>query len=219
MVVAAVLAVALIASIGVIIFLRRGGASRPSVAAASQSPVVTSAVATEASPATAQETSAVVTPTPTEAASSAPPPTPTPTPTLSADQLAKQGLDDLVRSDAPEVSFDGHYVAQLASKALGTVDPLDPPPSGAAAWTWPDIYDQHMQLRDDLRFSGSVRLVLSTSFGRGITTRDGRPYYVTVFDGGFTSSAEVTSWCEQTFADLPAKVRANSCTVARLTPA
>ena len=216
---AAVLALLVIAAALVVFMLKPGqSATAPTAArsAGSSAPTAASSAGSSA------PTSASATATPAQHSatpSRIPTPTPLPTPSKDPNETAKRSLDSLVQADSSSLSYDGRYVAQLASKALGTVDPLDPPPSGSPTWTWLDIHAQHMALRQDPRLSGGVRVLFSTSFGAAVRTQDGQPYYVTIYDGGFSSASSVESWCQSTFAELPADVLANSCVAARLKPA
>lgn len=188
-----------------------------------------SAAAPARSTPTVQSTSASP---PPRTAPSMPPPMPrttetsasTPTarrsPALSAaDAEALGDLKALVAADSPGIVLDGHFVAQIGTKAAGLVDPLDPPPAGGRSWDWQDVLKQHLRHRDDDRFRGQVRLLLSTRFGKGVTTEDGRPYYVTIVDPGYFASAdEVRAWCRDTFSELSGRRLANACVPAKLRP-
>lgn len=156
---------------------------------------------------------------PTDATNSTPTSAPataksSPTASVSDDLVRLQALQ---RADAPGIVLDSRYVAMLSAKAEGIVDKVSPPPGGGA-WHWPAIYAQHMALRTDPRFGSSVRLLLSTQFGDGTTTKAGKPYYVTIADLGFSSADDVKSWCDSTFSDLSATQRANACAPGRLRP-
>ena len=124
-------------------------------------------------------------------------------------------LRSTAKSDTARVHRDGHWVAMLAGKRAGLKDPLDPPPTGTK-WTWPAIEAQHERLRNDPRFSGRVRLILSTSFGRAITDGHGKPYFVTFYNGDFSSPDAVQSWCKATFSDISGDVLADRCAPAQL---
>ena len=156
--------------------------------------------------------SAAAASTPTESPAT---PSLTPSRTRDASAQALAALRATADDDLRDLSLDGHWIAMLAGKTPGLVDPLDPPPEGAK-WTLPAIATQHEQLRADPRFDGRVYLVLSTSFGRAVTDAKGRPYYVTIYDGDFTGPRAVRSWCSQTFVDLTADQRADRCAPAQL---
>ncbi len=132
-----------------------------------------------------------------------------------AQQSAHADLQALAATDTKSLSLDGHWVAMLAGKTSGLVDPLDKPPDGGRAWSWTTIKQQHESLRKDPRFTGSIRLVLSTSFGDAVTYH-GKPLFVTIYDGSFSGAADVRSWCSRTFASLDARHRADVCAPARM---
>jgi hypothetical protein len=89
--------------------------------------------------------------------------------------------------------------------------------SGSHKFGWSDILSEHEALREDPRFSSEVFLIMSTAFGSAVTVK-GKPLFVTAVDNGFVDAADVRSWCNATFADLPSPQRANACAPARLSP-
>lgn len=159
--------------------------------------------------------------TPTSASPSSVPAKPAPPPPkphpITDPSLAQ--LQALVRSDAPLAAskLDGRWVAFLASKTAGIVDPLQTTDSGSHKFGWSDILKEHQRFRQDPRFASGVFLIMSTSFGSAPTV-NGKPLFVTAVDNSFFSAADVQSWCDVTFAELPAAQRNNTCTPAQLTP-
>jgi len=128
-------------------------------------------------------------------------------------------LQALVRGDASLAAskLDGRWVAFLSSKTAGTIDPLQTTESGSHKFGWSDILSEHERFREDPQFSSQVFLIMSTTFGAG-TTVNGKPLFVTAVDNSFLSAADVRSWCDMTFAELPTAERNNTCTAAQLTP-
>lgn len=142
-------------------------------------------------------------------------PAPTPTP-LVGDQdrrspaAAYAQLEALVGQDATRPTVRGQWVAQLSSKADGVVDKtLQPGP-----FTVPDILAEHQRLRENPTYGSFVRLVHLGDWG-GVAT-PASPMWVTVGDINGGSSAEVTAWCEATFAQR-GKALNNVCLPRRLT--
>jgi hypothetical protein len=143
-------------------------------------------------------------------------PIPAPSPTANA---SLQQLQALVQSDAPFAAseIDGRWVAMLSSKTAGTVDPLQTTASGSHTFGWADILSETLQLQEDPRFTSPVFLMMSTSFGLGVT-RDGKPLFVTATDDGFANADAVRTWCDATFPELGQAQRNDACAPAQLTP-
>lgn len=159
--------------------------------------------------------------TPSSASSSSVPVKPVPPPAKAhptTDPSLAQ-LQALVRGDASLAAskLDGRWVAFLASKTAGIVDPLQTTDSGGHKFGWSDILKEHERFRQDPRFASGVFLIMSTSFGSAPTV-NGKPLFVTAVDNSSFSAADVRSWCDVTFAELPAAQRNNTCTPAQLTP-
>ena len=128
-------------------------------------------------------------------------------------------LQALVRGDASLAAskLDGRWVAFLSSKTAGIVDPLQTTESGSHKFGWSDILSEHERFRGDPRFDSPVFLIMSTTFGAA-TKVNGKPLFVTAVDNNFLNAADVRSWCDVTFAELPTAQRNNTCSPAQLTP-
>ena len=123
-------------------------------------------------------------------------------------------LDRISGQDLGEVSFDGRYVAQVASKNPGTYDKFQTTASGSHTFRATDILAEYQRLRDD--FGGTkVVLLKSTDFGKH-QLYHGTPLYVTFYLGRFGSADAVRSWCASTFPDLSAAARADQCAVRKM---
>lgn len=154
--------------------------------------------------------------TPTEADTNTPPPDPTPAP--DSEQSAQTQLDQLTRQDLNQVSLNGQWVAQLASKYPGIIDKIQTTASGSHTFGAADILDEHNRLAQDPA-NGSAQIVLLKSTDFGIRQlKDGHPLYVTFALGGFGSASAVSTWCRNRFPDLSTSERADQCAVRRLKP-
>ncbi len=154
--------------------------------------------------------------TPTEAGRYTPPPEPTLAP--DPDESAQVQLDQLAQQDLNQVSLNGQWVAQLASKYPGITDKIQTTASGSHTFGAADILDEHNRLAQDPA-NGTARIVLLKSTDYGIRQlTDGHPLYVTFALGGFGSASAVTSWCRNRFPDLSVSERADQCAARRLKP-
>ena len=128
-------------------------------------------------------------------------------------------LEELSSQNLAQVSLDGRYVAQLASKAPGISDPYQVAADGTHVFQATDILREHEQLRDDPR-NGDAAVVLlrSTDYGKRQRYRDG-PLYVTFALSDFGGERAVRTWCARRFTGLTADALANQCAVRRLRPA
>jgi hypothetical protein len=135
-----------------------------------------------------------------------------------ADRSLEQ-LQARVHSDArlAAAKLDGRWVAMLSSKNEGIVDPLQATASGGHLFGWSDILVEHERLRADSRFRSPAFLIMSTDFGSRVRVK-GKPLFVTVVDNGFSSRAQVRSWCEETFAELAPAQRRDACAPVKLAP-
>ncbi len=134
---------------------------------------------------------------------------------LQAEALAQ--LRQLRDADLPGVTFDGQYVAQLASKSIGISDPLQIAANGTHRFYAADILAEHLKLRNGDNLGAPVVLLLSTDYGKR-QLYHGNPLWVTFALGDFYSAADVQQWCEQRFPDLSGKYLSNQCAVRRLEP-
>jgi hypothetical protein len=138
-------------------------------------------------------------------------------PSVVAEQAALSQLESLRAASLQRVVLDGRYVAQVASKSIGITDPLQTAQNGTHTFFATDILAESEAARQ--RAPGDeVLLLQSSDFGTSRTAPNGQPYWVTLVDGGFTSSADVKAWCASTFASLDQQSRDNACAVRTLTP-
>ena len=193
---------------------------------ATPAPPVTSATTTD---------SAVATAVPSAAPSSLPAPSALRTPGVSGSSpvvpsdpsaeddtalnaYAEAVLTDQRRVDRTLVDLDGQWSAMLASKYDGVKDPLQTTASGSPVFRSADIMAAHYRLRDTIQTDTGIPVVLarSTDFGKAVTV-DGKPLWVTLAVGEWSSADEVRSWCAGAFPDLSSDQLANQCVPARLT--
>lgn len=183
--------------------------AQPGTALLQATSTASSTVATSAS---ASPTTASPAPGPSTAATASAKARSSTDPSLEQLQALTQGDARLVAT-----KVDGRFVAMLSSKTAGIVDPLQTTASGSHRFGWSDILSEHERLRNDPRFGSQVFLIMSTAFGDA-TTYKGKPLFVTAVDNSFFDAADVRSWCDATFAELPKAQRDNTCAPARLTP-
>ena len=136
------------------------------------------------------------------------------TPVASPQQDALRRLDQISAQDLGGVTFDGRYVAQVASKNPGTYDKFQTTASGSHTFQATDILAEYQQLHDDL---GGSRVVLlkSTDFGKH-QLYHGAPLYVTFYLGQFGSAAAVRSWCASAFPNLSSGALADQCAARKM---
>ncbi len=181
-------------------------------------------------PTTPSATSAGPTSAPTSAApsttpSSAPPAsTPTSAPATSAPSVitdpaqAQAKLSELADAGRGEVSFDGRWVAQLASKYDGVTDPQLTAMNGGHTFRFPDILNEYQMLQRSAPADTQVVLLRSTDYGKR-TVVNGQPLWVTMaVRPDFTSEAAVQSWCAQRYPAVTGKQLKNICMPNRLAP-
>lgn len=113
-------------------------------------------------------------------------------------------------------SFRGQFVAQLASKYPGVVDPHQKTMSGSNTFQTVDIMNEHDQLRS--RFATDrVLLFKSTDYGKRQTI-NGHPLWVTVVSEFATKDAAL-AWCQRNFPGYSStKDLENRCAVRQLNP-
>ncbi|MDG4762713.1 hypothetical protein O7632_01070 [Solwaraspora sp. WMMD406] len=111
----------------------------------------------------------------------------------------------------------GQYVAQLASKSVGIVDPQQVAENGSHVFYASDILAEHERLRREHEASAPVALLLSTDYGKR-QLYAGQPLWITIAVGDFTSADEVTSWCADRFPYLSAAALDNQCVARKLEP-
>jgi hypothetical protein len=150
------------------------------------------------------------------------PTSPSPSPSTSSLDPEKQALAELDRiskADRGRVSIAGQYVAQLASKNPGIVDPFQTAADGSHTFQASDILREYEDLKAGPG-NGSAQIVLlkSTEYGKR-QLYHGKPLYVTFALAGFGGSQGVLNWCAQRFPQLSGDELTNSCAVRRLRPA
>lgn len=108
------------------------------------------------------------------------------------------------------IERDGQWVAQLASKYVGIVDPLQVTASGEHRFGARDIYAEHAALHS-LVTGAEVLLLDSRTFGTQ-RSYEGKPYWVTVAAApGFTSADKIVAWCAEQFPQLTGTALNNQC--------
>jgi hypothetical protein len=143
-------------------------------------------------------------------------PPPSPTTDVQAEALAE--LEQIYEQDHDSVSFDGQYVAQIASKYPGITDKLQTTANGSHRFQASDILAEFKELRTGHGSSAHpVVLLKSTDYGKR-QLKDGHFLWVTFALGDFPTSRSVTNWCNTEFSDLPPTERANQCAFRRLQP-
>ncbi|MGC5031045.1 hypothetical protein [Micromonospora sp. DT229] len=146
---------------------------------------------------------------------------PTPAPAEStfddSEDLALAQLHQFRQQDLPTVSLDGRYVAQLASKTVGIVDPNQIAANGSNTFYAQDIVAEHLDLRN--RFDGATRviLLLSTDYGRQ-QLYGGEPLWITFALPPGSSKEAVARWCANQFPQLTGTDLDNQCVPRRLNP-
>ncbi len=132
--------------------------------------------------------------------------------------LALATLQSIRAADLPKIALAGQWVAQLASKNPGIVDPKQTTARGDHTFTAADILSEYRKARSNPIYGSYVGLLLSTDYG----TRQlysGQPLWVTVaVVPGFSSANAVKTWCAQQFPTLTGAVLDDSCTPRTLDP-
>lgn len=142
----------------------------------------------------------------------------TPTPTADSEQTALDDLNRLHDQDLTALTFSGQWVAQMASKTVGILDPLQSTRNGTHTFLAADILWEHQQLREGDNSGADVRLLISTDYGQR-HTYEGKPLWVTVaMDPAYNSSADVEAWCARRFATLNGDALNNACVPRQLNP-
>lgn len=139
------------------------------------------------------------------------------TATVDTESAATSELQALRDGDLMTVSLDASWVAQLASKYVGIVDPEQTTQDGGHVFGAVDILAEHRRLRDGDNLGARVVLLLSTDYGKRQLV-NGNPLWVTFALGDFGSAAGVDAWCHQRFPQLSSTQLTNACTARRLYP-
>lgn len=130
-----------------------------------------------------------------------------PNPSAEQVQQSLAALQAARDSSRQQVTLDGRWAAQLASKYDGVVDPLQRTAAGSHTFGYPDILTEFEQLR--AAYGNAVIMLNATDFGRQVESP--KPYWISLYDGGFTTSAQAQAWCEQQFPGTTGKALANTC--------
>jgi hypothetical protein len=147
-------------------------------------------------------------------------PTPAPTETPSAadpEEAALAELTALHNQDSSAVTFDGRYAAQLASKSVGIVDPMQTTESGSHRFGAADILAEHEALRNAMSGSARIVLVLSTDYGKR-QLYQGKPLWITFALGRFPTKQAAVSWCATQFPQFSGDELKNHCDARKLNP-
>jgi hypothetical protein len=134
-----------------------------------------------------------------------------------AETDALQRLEDLRRGDLASVTFDGRWIAQLASKYVGIHDPLQTNASGGHVFTAADILAEHLALRKKVGTTAQVILLQRTDYGAN-PNEYSQKMWVTFALGNFPSGEAVKTWCAQQFPELTGSALSNACASRRLNP-
>lgn len=131
---------------------------------------------------------------------------------------AQAELTRLADTGRAQVSFDGRWVAQLASKYDGVTDPQLTAMNGSHTFRFPDILNEHLTLQRSAPAGTQVVLLRSTDYGKRSVV-NGQPLWVTMaLRPEFTSEAAVQSWCAQRYPAVSGKDLKNICMPNRLNP-
>ena len=153
--------------------------------------------------------------------SSLPSTTEVPTPSITttdAEQTALEDLESLHQQDLTTLTISGQWVAQLSSKTVGILDPLQTAQNGTHTFRAADILFEHQELRNADNHGADIRLLLSTDYGKRQLLQ-GKPLWVTVaVDSALGSSADVETWCAQRFPTLDGDALKNVCVPRQLNP-
>ena len=140
------------------------------------------------------------------------------TPTVDPEAEAVALMNALATEGLAATPLDGRWVAQLASKSVGTTDPLQVAANGTHVFYGTDILVEHESLQQQIGGSAYVFVLFSTDFGRHSVDGAGRPYWVTLADAGFGSAEDVRAWCRDAFPTLTPQQLANACVARTLEP-
>jgi hypothetical protein len=147
-----------------------------------------------------------------------PPATTSTVPARTAEQAALGQLQALRTESLARVTLDGRWVAQLASKSVGITDPLQTAANGTHTFFANDILVESLRARSTVADPREVYVLWGTDFGKRSTAADGSPYWVTLVDAGFASSADVQAWCSATYPSLSPEQLADTCVPRTLAP-
>jgi hypothetical protein len=120
--------------------------------------------------------------------------------------------------DLHSIPLTGQWIAQLASKTPGIVDPNQITAQGGHTFSAADILSEFLRARNNPDYGTYVGLLLSTDYGTAQLYR-GQALWVTFAAvPGFSSADDVRTWCAQQFPTLTGSVLDDSCTPRTLDP-
>ncbi len=140
------------------------------------------------------------------------------TPESGAEERALAELTALREESLTRLVTDGRWVAQLASKEVGIVDPLQVAQNGTHTFRAVDILAESRAALATVDDPSAVSVLHGSDFGRHSSAEDGDPYWITLVDVGSDSRADVAAWCAATYPQLSGEELTNSCVPRRLTP-
>ncbi len=120
--------------------------------------------------------------------------------------------------DLAGVTFDGQWVAQLASKNAGITDPLQTTASGSHTFKNSDILAEYRRASDNPDFGSLVLLLQSTDYGKRQLYHRLALWVTVAALPSFGSAQDVTDWCAQEFSQLSPSVLLDSCVPRQLNP-
>lgn len=135
-------------------------------------------------------------------------PAPSATPSHDAGAAAETKLAGYRQASLDGPSFDGHWVAQLASKYPGVYDKYQETRSGEHRFWTDDILVEHENLRGTFGDS-SIRLVRSADLLHKKPIRS--DMWVTFYDGDFSSRDQALAWCKSQFPGRSGERLENVC--------
>lgn len=143
-------------------------------------------------------------------------------PSYSSVTTEREALLALEAADAAAhraVKPQGQWVAQLASKYVGIVDPLQATASGSHTFMAMDIYAEHLQLTSKITGAQVVLFDSRTLQGARVASTGGAYWMTFGIADGFTSADAVLAWCSTQFPGLSATALNNHCLPTQLQPA
>lgn len=138
-------------------------------------------------------------------------------PVVSDEDAALTTLRSRAAGNARALTFEGQWVAQLASKYVGIRDPLQTAANGTHTFQATDIIAESDALAARV---GGAKVVLLSSLDYGKRFHhNGDPLWVTMaLSPSFTSRDAVVAWCAEQFSELSGDELANQCMPNRLNP-
>jgi hypothetical protein len=145
-------------------------------------------------------------------------PAASPSPANGSEQDALTELQSLRDASLAWIQLDGRWVAQVASRSVGSTDPQMTAANGTHTFLADDIVRENWAVDAALNGAGTVWELWATDFGTRATAPDGSPLWTTLVDAGFGSADDVTAWCATAYPGLTPDQLAHRCTPVQLTP-